>query len=89
MQTFIDSGHQQLVFTIEVHHIIFHDGQNHRVKYLLIATDEAKKCKHPSNNKKSKVPKFNIEVAQAVQDTIPTDVPLPNFGYVEAFLATN
>ena len=36
-----------------------------------------------------KVPKLNIEAAQAIQGTIPTDIPLPDLGNVEAFLTSN
>ena len=35
LQTFTNDGEQQLLFTIVVRHIIFHDGQNPHAKYLL------------------------------------------------------
>ena len=73
-------------------HIIFHAGQNLWVKYLLQAMDKVQKCKRQSDGKKlkvPKVPKLNIEAAQAIQGTIPTDIPLPDLGNVEAFLTSN
>ena len=84
LQTFTNVGEQQLHFTIEVHHIIFHAGQNPRVKYLLQVVDKVQKRK-----RQSEVPKLNIEAAQAIQDAIPTDMPLPDLGNVEAFLTSN
>ena len=65
-------------------HIIFHAGQNPRVKYLLQAVEKVQKRNH-----QSKVPKLNIEAAQAIQDAIPTDMPLLDLGNVEAFLTSN
>ena len=65
-------------------HIIFQDGQNPQVKYLLQEVDKVQKRKH-----QLKVPKLNIEAAQAIQGTIPTDIPLPDLGDVEAFLTSN
>ena len=69
-------------------YIIFHNGQNPRVKYLLQAVDKVQKRKRQSVGRKSKVPKLNIEAAQAIQDAIPTDMPLPDLGNVEAFLTS-
>ena len=89
MQALINYREQQLVFTIEVRHIIFHAGQNPQVKYLLLAVEKVKKCKRKSMGRKSKVPKLNIEAAQAIQDAIPTDIPLPDLGDEEAFLTSN
>ena len=77
-------GERQLLHTIEVRYIIFHDGQNPRVKYLLQVVDKVQKRKS-----QSKVPKLNIEAAQAIQDAIPMDIPLPGLGNVEAFLTSN
>ena len=77
LQTFTNDGEQKLVFSIAVRHTIFHAGQNPRVKYLLQAVDKVQKCKH-----QSKVPKLNIEAAQAIQDAISTDIPLLDLGNV-------
>ena len=88
LQTLINYGEKQLVFTIEVRHIIFHDGQNPRVKYLLQAVDKVPKRKRQSAGKKPKVPKLNMEAAQAIMDTIPKDIPLPDLGDLEAFLTS-
>ena len=41
------------------------------------AVDKVQKRKRQSAGRKSKVPKLNIEAAQAIQDAIPTDMPLP------------
>ena len=71
LQTFTNDGEQQLLFSIAVRHIIFHDGQNPRVKYLLQAVDKVQKRKRQSAGRKSKLPKLNIEAAQAIQDAIP------------------
>ena len=89
LQTFTNDGEQQLVFSIAVRYIIFHNGRNPRVKYLLQAVDNVQKRKRQSAGRKSKVPKLNIEAAQAIQDAIPTDIPLPDLGNVEAFLTSN
>ena len=89
LQTFANDGEQKLLFSIAVRYIIFHNGQNPRVKYLLQAVDKVQKRKRQSAGRKSKLPKLNIEAAQAIQDTIPTDMPLPNLGNVEAFLTFN
>ena len=89
LQTFANDGEQQLLFSIAVRYIIFHNGQNPRVKYLLHAVDKVQKRKRQSAGRKSKVPKLNIEAAQAIQDAIPTDMPLPDLGNVEAFLTSN
>ena len=87
LQALINYGEQQFVFPIAVRHIIFHDGQNPRVKYLLQAVDKVQKCKCLS--KVPKVPKLNIEADQAIQGTILTDIPLPDLPNVEAFLTSN
>ena len=84
LQTFTNDGEEQLHFTIEVRHIIFHAGKNPHVKYLLQVVDKVQKRK-----RQSKVPKLNIETAQAIQDMIPTDIPLLDLGNVEAFLTSN
>ena len=89
LQTFTNDGEQQLVFSIAVRHIIFHDGQNPRVKYLLQVVDKVQKLKRQSVGRKSKVPKLNIEAAQAIQHAILTDIPLPDIGNVEVFLTSN
>ena len=89
LQTFANDGEQQLLFSIAVRYIIFHNGQNPRVKYLLQVVDKVQKCKCQSVGRKSKVPKLNIEAAQAIQDAIPMDMPLPDLGNVEAFLTSN
>ena len=89
LQTFANDGEQQLLFSIAVRYIIFHNGQNPRVKYLLQAVDKVQKHKHQSVGRKSKLPKLNIEAAQAIQDAIPMDMPLPDLGNVEAFLTSN
>ena len=89
LQTITNDDEQQLLFSIAVRHIIFHDGQNPRVKYLLQAVDKVQKCKRQSAGRKSKVPKLNIEAAQAIQYAIPMDIPLPDLGNVEAFLTSN
>ena len=89
LQALINYGEQQLLFSIVVRHIIFHDGQNPRVKYLLQAVDKVQKCKRKSAGRKSKVLKLNIEAAQAIQGTILTDIPLPDLGDIEAFLTSN
>ena len=88
LQTFTNDG-EQLVFSIAVCRIIFHAGQNPWVKYLLQAVDKVQKCKHQSAGRKSKVPKLNIEAAQAIQDAILTEIPLLDLGNVEAFLTSN
>ena len=87
LQTFTNDGEQQLLFSIVVRHIIFHDGQNPCVKYLLQVVDKVQKCKCQSAGRKSKVPKLNIEAAQAIQDAM--DIPLLDLGNVEAFLTSN
>ena len=89
LQTFTNDGEQQLLFSIAVRHIIFQDGQNPRVKYLLLAVDKVQKRKRQSVGRKSKLPKLNIEAAQAIQGTIPTDIPLPDLGNVKTFLTSN
>ena len=43
LQTFTNDGEQQLLFSIAVRHIIFHNGQNLHVKYLLQAVDKVQK----------------------------------------------
>ena len=89
LQALIKYREQQLLFSIAMHHIIFHDGQNPWVKYLLQAVDKVQKCKCQSVGRKSKVPKLNTKAAQAIQGTIPMDIHLPDLGNVEAFLTSN
>ncbi len=89
LQAFTKDGEQHLIFTITVRHIIFHDGQNPRVKYLLQAVDQVKKPKRRSAGKKSRVPKLNIEAAQAMANSIPKDIPLPDFSDLDTFLSSN
>ena len=51
LQTFTNDGEQQLAFSIAVRHIIFHDGQNPCVKYLLQVVDKVQKRKRQSADK--------------------------------------
>ena len=90
LQARTNNDKQQLVFYYRcAPHYLPCQAKNPRVKYLLQAVDKISKCKRQSVGKNSKMSKFNIEAAQAIQDAIPKDIPLPNFDYLDAFLAQN